>query len=195
MPACACTPRSPARSRPTSTSPSRAAATRPVLRLVRRASPPTRRTTSASAPASSTAALLSAFPTSYATGIVDPVPATPETWTTSERHVYRFVVTLANDDDAPGPVADRRLHVGGAQPVRRHLTAFVVWACIGAVRRRAARRHGAVRPRRAQLHRHVRQHGAAHPHRRRRRRGEDRPARDAQRRHRDLPGPGRRRAA
>jgi hypothetical protein len=46
--------------------------------------------------------LLSAFPTSYATGIVDPLSGSPETWTTSERHVFRFVVTLANNDQAQG---------------------------------------------------------------------------------------------
>jgi len=46
--------------------------------------------------------LLSAFPTSYATGIVDPLAATPETWTTGERHVYRFSVTLVNDNQAQG---------------------------------------------------------------------------------------------
>ncbi len=46
--------------------------------------------------------LLSAFPTSYATGIVDPLAATPETWITSESHVYRFSVTLVNDNQAQG---------------------------------------------------------------------------------------------
>jgi len=46
--------------------------------------------------------LLSAFPTSYATGIVDPLTASPETWTTGERHVYRFSVTLVNDNQAQG---------------------------------------------------------------------------------------------
>lgn len=46
--------------------------------------------------------LLSAFPATYAAGIVDPLPASPETWTTGEQHVYRFSVTLANDDQAQG---------------------------------------------------------------------------------------------
>lgn len=46
--------------------------------------------------------LLSAFPATYAAGIVDPLPATPETWTTGERHVYRFSVTLINDNQAQG---------------------------------------------------------------------------------------------
>jgi hypothetical protein len=46
--------------------------------------------------------LLSAFPTSYATGLVDPIPASPETWTTGETHTYRFAVTLADDNGAQG---------------------------------------------------------------------------------------------
>jgi hypothetical protein len=45
---------------------------------------------------------LAAFPTSYATGIVDPIPGSPESWTSGERHVYRFVVTLANTTAAQG---------------------------------------------------------------------------------------------
>lgn len=45
---------------------------------------------------------LSSFPATYAAGIVDPVTATPETWTTGETHVYRFVATLINDDNAQG---------------------------------------------------------------------------------------------
>jgi Camelysin metallo-endopeptidase len=46
--------------------------------------------------------LLSAFPTTYATGIVDPLSASPETWTTGESHSYRFSFTLANDNQAQG---------------------------------------------------------------------------------------------
>jgi hypothetical protein len=49
--------------------------------------------------------LLSAFPTSYSAGIVDPLAATPETWTTSETHSYRFTVTLNNDPAAQGSSA------------------------------------------------------------------------------------------
>jgi hypothetical protein len=45
---------------------------------------------------------LSAFPSSYASGLVDPVPASPETWTSGETHMYRFVVTLADDNAAQG---------------------------------------------------------------------------------------------
>jgi len=48
---------------------------------------------------------LSAFPSSYATGLVDPVPASPETWTTGETRTYRFVVTLADDNGAQGQSA------------------------------------------------------------------------------------------
>jgi hypothetical protein len=43
---------------------------------------------------------LTSFPGSAATGIQDPVAASPETWTTSEDHVYRFSVTLINDPAA-----------------------------------------------------------------------------------------------
>jgi Concanavalin A-like lectin/glucanases superfamily len=37
---------------------------------------------------------LSAFPTSYASGLVDPYATPPEEWTTGEKHAYRFVVSL-----------------------------------------------------------------------------------------------------
>lgn len=45
---------------------------------------------------------LSGFPSSYASGLVDPIPASPETWTSGETHTYRFVVTLADDNAAQG---------------------------------------------------------------------------------------------
>jgi predicted ribosomally synthesized peptide with SipW-like signal peptide len=45
---------------------------------------------------------LSAFPASYAAGLVDPLAASPETWTTGETHTYRFVVSLADDNGAQG---------------------------------------------------------------------------------------------
>jgi len=38
--------------------------------------------------------LVSAYPTTYAGGIVDPKTATPETWTTNESHSYKFTITL-----------------------------------------------------------------------------------------------------
>jgi predicted ribosomally synthesized peptide with SipW-like signal peptide len=46
--------------------------------------------------------LLSAFPSTYAAGLVDPTSGSPETWTSPEAHSYRFVVTLANDNAAQG---------------------------------------------------------------------------------------------
>jgi hypothetical protein len=48
---------------------------------------------------------LASFPTSYAAGLVDPLSGSPETWTTGETHSYRFVVTLANDNNAQGQSA------------------------------------------------------------------------------------------
>jgi hypothetical protein len=46
--------------------------------------------------------LLSAFPSTYAAGLVDPTSGSPETWTSPEAHSYRFVVALANDNAAQG---------------------------------------------------------------------------------------------
>jgi hypothetical protein len=46
--------------------------------------------------------LLSAFPGSYTTGIVDPTSGTPETWTSAEAHSYKFVLSLNNDGAAQG---------------------------------------------------------------------------------------------
>lgn len=48
---------------------------------------------------------LSAFPSSYAAGLVDPVPGSPETWAAPEARVYRFAVTLADDNGAQGKSA------------------------------------------------------------------------------------------
>jgi predicted ribosomally synthesized peptide with SipW-like signal peptide len=48
---------------------------------------------------------LSAFPASYAAGLVDPTSGSPESWTTSETHAYRFAVTLQNDNAAQGQSA------------------------------------------------------------------------------------------
>jgi predicted ribosomally synthesized peptide with SipW-like signal peptide len=48
---------------------------------------------------------LSAFPATYAAGIVDPIPASPETWTSAETHTYRFVVSVADDNGAQGQSA------------------------------------------------------------------------------------------
>jgi hypothetical protein len=48
---------------------------------------------------------LSAFPSSYAGGIVDPKSATPETWTTNETHSYKFAVTVQDNNAAQGLTA------------------------------------------------------------------------------------------
>lgn len=45
---------------------------------------------------------VSSFPASYATGLVDPISSSPETWTTGEARTYRFVVSLADDNGAQG---------------------------------------------------------------------------------------------
>ena len=51
--------------------------------------------------------LLSALPSTYAAGIVDPsncgsAPCPAQSWTNPSNHVYKFVVTLANDNNAQG---------------------------------------------------------------------------------------------
>jgi len=46
--------------------------------------------------------LLSAYPTTYGGGIVDPTAGSPETWTTSEVHSYQFVISLNNNPAAQG---------------------------------------------------------------------------------------------
>jgi predicted ribosomally synthesized peptide with SipW-like signal peptide len=48
---------------------------------------------------------LFAFPANYGAGIVDPIPASPETWTTGEAHTYRFAVTVVDDNAAQGQSA------------------------------------------------------------------------------------------
>jgi len=45
---------------------------------------------------------LSAYPASYATGLVDPTSGSPATWSTSTAHSYKFVITLQNDNNAQG---------------------------------------------------------------------------------------------
>jgi hypothetical protein len=45
---------------------------------------------------------LSSFPSSYAGGIVDPTPASAETWTPSESHSYRYAISLNDDPAAQG---------------------------------------------------------------------------------------------
>jgi hypothetical protein len=45
---------------------------------------------------------LSAFPSSYAAGLVDPSSGSPATWSTSDTHSYKFVVTVQNTAAAQG---------------------------------------------------------------------------------------------
>ena len=45
------------------------------------------------------------FPDAYASGIVDPASASPESWTSGEEHVYRMDVTLQNQLEAEGLTA------------------------------------------------------------------------------------------
>jgi hypothetical protein len=45
---------------------------------------------------------LSAFPGTYAAGLVDPTSGSPELWTTSEAHSYKLVVSLQNNAAAQG---------------------------------------------------------------------------------------------
>jgi hypothetical protein len=45
---------------------------------------------------------LQGFPDSQGAGILDPLPGTPETWTTNEIHVYRLTVTLQDNNAAQG---------------------------------------------------------------------------------------------
>ncbi len=45
---------------------------------------------------------LSAFPANWASGVVDPTPGSPESWTNPETHSYRFAVTLQDVEAAQG---------------------------------------------------------------------------------------------
>lgn len=48
---------------------------------------------------------LASYPSSYASGIVDPVPGSPATWSISDAHTYRFMVSLNDDPAAQGQSA------------------------------------------------------------------------------------------
>ena len=50
---------------------------------------------------------LQGFADDYASGLVDPVAASPESWTTSEVHSYRFEVSLQDTDAAQGKTASQ----------------------------------------------------------------------------------------
>ena len=45
---------------------------------------------------------LAAFPTTYAAGLVDPTSGSPATWNTNDNHVYKFVVTVQDNNLAQG---------------------------------------------------------------------------------------------
>ena len=45
---------------------------------------------------------VSGFPTNWAGGLVDPTAGTPEVWTTSEAHAYKFTVTFGADPAGQG---------------------------------------------------------------------------------------------
>jgi predicted ribosomally synthesized peptide with SipW-like signal peptide len=45
---------------------------------------------------------LQGYADSYAAGLVDPLPGSPENWTTGEVHLYRIDVTLQNNSAAEG---------------------------------------------------------------------------------------------
>lgn len=46
--------------------------------------------------------LLSAYPTTYAAGVVDPTSGSPATWTTSTAHSYKFTITMVDKTAAVG---------------------------------------------------------------------------------------------
>ena len=48
---------------------------------------------------------LASYPSTYATGLVDPLAATPESWTNNERHVYKIAVTQSSSLSAQGQSA------------------------------------------------------------------------------------------
>ena len=48
---------------------------------------------------------LQGFPDAFTAGMVDPLSASPETWSAGESHAYRFVVTLQDNSAAQGLTA------------------------------------------------------------------------------------------
>jgi len=53
---------------------------------------------------------LSGLPSTWAGGIVDPMTGSPESWTQSEAHAYRYVVSVDNDPAAQGVSAAATFH-------------------------------------------------------------------------------------
>lgn len=51
---------------------------------------------------------LQKFPDEYEDGVADPVEGSEEMWTNGESHAYRFVATLADDNEAQGLTAGQR---------------------------------------------------------------------------------------
>lgn len=45
---------------------------------------------------------LASYPATYAAGIVDPIPGSPETWVTNEVHSYRYTISLDDNNAAQG---------------------------------------------------------------------------------------------
>jgi hypothetical protein len=45
---------------------------------------------------------LASFPATYAGGLVDPIPGSPESWTNPESHSYQFVISLDDTNAAQG---------------------------------------------------------------------------------------------
>ena len=48
---------------------------------------------------------LDGYADSYAAGLVDPLAGSPESWSTNEKHVYKFEVTVADNNSAQGLTA------------------------------------------------------------------------------------------
>ena len=48
---------------------------------------------------------LAAYPASYASGIVDPIASSPESWTQNEQHSYKITATLQSNNAAQGLTA------------------------------------------------------------------------------------------
>lgn len=53
---------------------------------------------------------LEAFPDTWTAGLVDPIAATPESWTNGESHVYRVQVALGPNVAARGGAATQTFH-------------------------------------------------------------------------------------
>jgi len=53
------------------------------------------------------AGTLQDYPDTWAAGIVDPAPGSPETWNTSESHVYKLQLTVSDNRSAEGKDANQ----------------------------------------------------------------------------------------